>query len=974
MNQGFGNKNSSQEFSPDASQIGGQFTTAEQELNYLREKVKEQERLISESFAKKEGEESTQDAQIEKEVALSGAIKQELEAYQKQTGHDLVHESYKMPTPEKREIVLELSPETHDKKMEELLGIMYERGIWNALQVAEAMNNPHIDDDFHRFLVEFISKGLPLGKDGSKLGDLKESSPTYKALTHTLYEVSLPEVKKEDREKPLKELLSAMEQFYAGMLSVGEKGSWAGESHSHFSIELAVSDSSEEFIFYVSIPNEKKGLFEKHFLSIFANAKISEKKDDFNVFNEEGVAVGSLATFAKNPIYPIKTYDTFDHDPLDIILNTLSKLEKDGEGACVQIVFNPIGDYYVKKYREALGEIQKGKKLKQAIDIKHTFWGEFAKTAKIAIKDFAKEAMSKDGKKDEKPAVIDQIAVEQITTKISTPVIEMNMRLVASAKNRQRAEAVISDMESAFNQFQNSLGNAINWKRMDDKKAGQFFHEFSYRLFNPEQALPVSLREITTVMHFPVSQSIAAPQLKQSKANTAPAPLGLSKKGIKLGINKHRNVEQDIFMLSEDRLRHMYVIGQTGTGKSSLLKNLIIQDIKNGDGVCFIDPHGNDVQDILSQIPPERFDDVIYFDPSYTERPMALNMLEYDRRFPEQKTFVVNELFGIFQKLYGGVPESMGPMFEQYFRNATMLVIEDPDSGCTLLDVSRVMAVKSFRDMKISKCKNPIVVQFWKDIAEKAGGEGSLQNMVPYITSKFDVFLANDIMRPIIAQEHSSFNFREIMDKKKILLVNLAKGRLGAINSQLIGLILVGKILMAALSRVDAFGTEMNPFYLYIDEFQNVTTDSISTILSEARKYKLSLNMAHQFIAQLDDKIKNSVFGNVGSMVTFRVGADDAEFLQKQFEPIFKANDIMNIDNFNAYIKMLSEGKPVRPFNIQMIPPVKGNLKIVENLKELSYLKYGQDRNDVEAVIMEKYKKEPPKPPEPARNPFAGLV
>jgi hypothetical protein len=332
---------------------------------------------------------------------------------------------------------------------------------------------------------------------------------------------------------------------------------------------------------------------------------------------------------------------------------------------------------------------------------------------------------------------------------------------------------------------------------------------------------------------------------------------------------------------------------------------------------------------------------------------MSLNMLEYDHSNPEQKTFVVNELFSIFQKLYEGSPESMGPMFEQYFRNATMLVMDDPDSGCTLLDISRVMAVKSFRDMKIANCKNPIVKQFWTEIAEKTSGESGLANMIPYITSKFDVFSANEIMRPIIAQEKSSFNFREIMDSKKILLVNLSKGRLGDINSNLIGLIVVGKILMAALSRVDSFGKDMNPFYLYIDEFQNITTPSISTILSEARKYKLSLTVAHQFIDQLDDKIKSSVFGNVGNMVVYRTGASDAEILQKQFEPVFKASDIMNIDNLNAYIKMLSHGKPTKPFNIRVDHMPRGNMGIIDSLKELSYIKYGKDkdiiRNEVDA-------------------------
>ena len=313
-------------------------------------------------------------------------------------------------------------------------------------------------------------------------------------------------------------------------------------------------------------------------------------------------------------------------------------------------------------------------------------------------------------------------------------------------------------------------------------------------------------------------------------------------------------------------------------------------------------------------------------------------------------------MLSIFNKLFD-MKVAGGPMFEQYFRNAVLLTIEDPESGNTLLDVSKVLANKSFRDMKLSKCKNPIVVQFWREVAEKAGGEASLQNMVPYITSKFDAFLSNDIMRPIIAQAESSFNFREVMDNKKILLVNLAKGRLGDINAHLIGLILVGKILMAALSRVDSLGANLPPFYLYIDEFQNVTTSSISTILSEARKYKLSLTVAHQFIAQLEEDIKNAVFGNVGSIAAFRVGSEDAEFLAKQFEPVFTAQDLVNIDNRNAYVKLLVEGRPVKPFNIETLPPPPGIPSLVEKLKELSYLKFGKSKEEVEAEIISKYSK-----------------
>jgi len=527
---------------------------------------------------------------------------------------------------------------------------------------------------------------------------------------------------------------------------------------------------------------------------------------------------------------------------------------------------------------------------------------------------------------------------------------------MASSNTHEEADAILSDIESVFNQFENTTGNKIKFKRVFGKDLLKMSRDFSFRLFNFSKSITLNLKELTTIIHLPEIDSKVNSQLKQTKSNIAPAPMDLPNQGILLGTNKFRGIDTEIRITPEDRLRHFYVIGQTGTGKTTLLKTMIRQDILNGDGVCMIDPHGSDIQEVLSYIPKERYEDVIYFDPSYVDRPMGLNMLEYDPRFPEQKTFVVNEMMSIFNKLFD-MKTAGGPMFEQYFRNATMLVIEDPETGCTLLDVSRVLSDKTFRQLKISRCKNPIVVQFWKEIAEKAGGEASLSNIVPYVTSKFDVFLSNEIMRPIVAQEKSSFNFREIMDGKKILLVNLAKGRLGDINSNLLGLIIVGKLLMAALSRVDSFGKDLPPFYLYIDEFQNVTTDSISTILSEARKYKLSLTIAHQFIAQLDEKIKDSVFGNVGSMSVFRVSSEDSEYLEKQFSPVFSAKDLMNVDNHNSFVKMLSGGRPVKPFSMETNLPPRGTKILLDKIKELSYLKYGKDRGEVESVIMEKYKK-----------------
>lgn len=934
---------------------GKKFKSAEEELAFLRDVIsKKESKIINEKTLEHIEQGGVNPESVKNEYESSGhrekVISSEIQTYTN-TPHDTVlHEHFQMPENQVQEIVLELTPETHDKQIEMLISRIYSEGILNVIQAVKAMRNPHLDDDFHRFLVQYIKQGLPTP-------GLRESAPEAKALKKVLYEVSLPEKSEDDKPKTLKELISSMEQFYSGMLSVS-KTHGAGEEN-QFAIEIAASEGSEEFVFYVSIPVDYKQLFEKQFLAVYPDAKIFEKKDDYNVFNPSGIAVCSVAELDRNEVYPIKTYEAFDLDPLNVILNSFTHIRKDGEGAAIQLIINPASDYYTKQYKQAIDEIRKGTKVKEAIDIRHTFGGQMTKALGEVSKGIFKELTKKDNeKKNDTPKPIDDITVEQMTQKISSPIVEVNLRVIASAENRQRSEQIIGDIESTFNQFENSLGNTIKFKRLKEgSESSSLMHKYTYRIFDPDTSLPLSLKEINTLVHFPGESVLAQPQLKQTKSKTAPAPFDIPVSGLELGINRHRNTEVAVHMGKEDRLRHFYTIGQTGTGKSTFLRKMIIQDIKNGEGVCFIDPHGSDVQDILSHIPKDRFDDVIYFDPSQTDRPMALNMLEYNRAFPEQKTFVVNELFSIFQKLYGAVPESMGPMFEQYFRNATMLVIEDPDSGSTLLDVSRVMSDKAFRDLKLSRCRNPIVVQFWKEIAEKAGGEGALQNMVPYITSKFDVFLANDIMRPIIAQEKSSFNFRELMDSKKILLVNLAKGKLGDINSSLIGLILVGKILMAALSRVDSFGKDMAPFYLYIDEFQNITTPSIATILSEARKYKLSLTMAHQFIAQLDEKIKDAVFGNVGSMAVFRVGAEDAEFLEKQFAPAFGAHDLMNIDNMNCYLKMLSGGKPIKPFNIEFTWPSAGNLRIVEGLKELSSLKFGNEREIVEAEIMQKYQK-----------------
>ncbi len=906
------------------------FTTPDEEVSFLRERLKQLEKHVD------AGTHTLTHETPEKELT---------HAYAAHEPQHVLAKGHEMLKPEVDAIVLDLAPEEHDTIIAELLSVMQEKGIRNALSVVEKMDNPHVEDDFHRFLAEYL-------KEGHMAKGIKEGEPLWKALHMSLLEVTLPFTAKEAQEhqRPLKELLSSMEQLYAGALSVAsEKGS----KKKYFSIELAVEAHLEHVTLYMSVPAEKKDIFEKQLLSVFPQAQVMERKNDYNIFVPEGKTAGSVASYAKSYAYPLKTHEHFDQDPLSILLSAFAKLLRVGEGAALQVLVRPSEVDYAEKLRKAMEKLSKGTPAKEALNLSSTIMDDVGKEMKEVKKMFFPSK-----KKEDEPKIIDDTAIEQVKQKMAHTIVEANIRLLASASTQVRSDAILSELEATFNQLEDPRGNALKFSRYAKAKLAGLVKDFTFRFFSSDTILPMNLRELATFAHVPAVGSDSSRELKRAKAGSSPAPVDLPTEGLLLGENVYGNTRTPIFMTEEDRLRHFYCIGQTGVGKTTLLVNMIIQDIKNGDGACMIDPHGSDLMKVLANIPPERIDDVIYFDPAYTARPVGLNMLEYDVTRPEQKTFVVNELFSIFQKLYGDVPESMGPMFELYFRNSTMLVLEDPDTGNTLFDISRVMSDKAFRDLKLSRCKNPVVVQFWREIGEKAGGEAALANIVPYIVSKFDVFLANDIMRPIVMQKHSAFNFRDIMDNRKILLVNLSKGRLGDINANLIGMIIVGKILMAALSRVDAVSEGQRPpnFYLYIDEFQNISTDSIATILSEARKYYLGLIIFHQFIKQLSEKIKDAVFGNVGTICAYRVGSEDAEFLEKQFAPVFTAYDLMNVDNFNGFLKMLVRNKTERPFSIRGNPSPKGDTATLEKMKELSYLKYGRPREELDAEINSMYK------------------
>ncbi|MEY4747639.1 MAG: hypothetical protein RLZZ416_688 [Candidatus Parcubacteria bacterium] len=902
------------------------FRTPEEELAYLRERVREKEEEI----------EAKPDRFEKDRIA-----RREVAAYAGVPAATILHEAIVMPEHDVLHHVLKLEPETHDKQVDEILRLVQQSGIRNALSVAARMKNPHLEDDVHRALVRYIAEGLP---------DAGKSLPekVRRALNMVLFEIQ-PQAhgegdKQENQQHKLEQLLSSSEQLYAGLTSLID-------SHEGFSLEIAVPEGSEEAFLYLAVPRIKKVLAERLISSVFPNARMSEARGDYNIFNYDGHHAASYATLADHPSLPLKTPELFEHDPMNILLAAFAKIAKHGEGAALQITVSTEGDRYNHHYKKIIRELEKGKNFRKAISVPESELGEAIYT--MAKQIFTPKEYELEVEKQFRRSS-DQVVTEEITRKIKSRIAPVSIRLIASAPTEHRANELLSNLESPFSQYDDPKGNRLVFKRIGRWGMNDFLRSFTYREFDHSITMPLSLQEVTSIFHFTAERVTTSRELKRSFAKQAPAPVETPKDGITVGINRYGADETKVRFGAADRLRHAYVIGQTGTGKTGFLKNMIIQDIRNGEGVSFIDPHGNDIEDILASIPPERAKDVIYFDPAYTARPMGLNMLEYDRSRPEMKTFVVDEVYGIFRKLYADVPEAFGPMFEQYYRNAVQLVVEDPDTGSTFVEIPRVFADAQFRNLKLSRCQNPIIVQFWRKIAEQAQGDPSLENVAPYITSKFDVFLTNDIMRPVVSQEKSAFNFREIMDSRKIFLANLSKGRLGDRNTALLGLILVSKFLQAAFSRVDTRG-DLPVFYLYIDEFQNFATPSIATILSEARKYKLALVVAHQFIAQLEEDIRDAVIGNVGTKAAFRIGTQDAEFLEKQFQPIFTQQDLENLPNRTAVLALLVNGVPARPFTIETEELPKFDYSKVDALKELSYLAYGKPREEVEAEIRRKF-------------------
>ena len=766
--------------------------------------------------------------------------------------------------------------------------------------------------------------------------------------------------KKDEISKPeeWKDEIGAMEQLLGTLAQAKTVLPWYQRllySPPSLVFEIANPSSSEEIFFYLAVPKKFRENVEKQVHSFFPNAAL-ERIVDYTVFSPGGFTAVATLNLKNSYALPVRTYQALSVDPLNEITNAFSKLGTMEEGAVIQVVLAPVGVEWRSLGRDIAHRMQQGKRLKDAhSSVMKDIGKDAGKELLYVLSPNRKETSPLKEQKTVQLTPEEQEVVKSIEGKASKPGFALNVRLVAAAATQYRADEILAQMENAFSQFENPGVNLFQVKKRTKGRAvKKTVFDYIFRNFDPENAMILNVEEIASFFHFPISTT-ETPKIKWLKAGMAAPPVNIPKEGILMGFNDYRGVKTDIRITDADRRRHMYIIGQTGVGKSNFLQEIAKKDAREGKGFCFIDPHGDAVEDILSAIPKERAEDVIVFDPADIERPFGLNMLEFDPKHPEQKTFVINEMIGIFDQLYD-LKQTGGPMFEQYMRNAMLLIMEHPESGSTLMEISKVLADPDFRRYKLVHCANPVVKDFWTKEAEKAGGEAALANMVPYITSKLTTFISNDMMRPIIAQQKSTLNFRKIMDSGKILLINLSKGKIGEINARLLGMVVVGKILMAALSRTDQPEAERKDFYLYLDEFQNVTTTSIAQILSEARKYRLVLILAHQFIAQLKEEISKAVFGNVGSMAAFRVGPEDAEFLEKQFEPVFTANDLVNVDNYQCFARLLMNNELTKPFNMKTYPPTNGDHEAAYYFKELSRLRYGRDAAIVNREIMERTK------------------
>lgn len=737
------------------------------------------------------------------------------------------------------------------------------------------------------------------------------------SLESTLIQVILP------RDNEIK--IDAAEQLFTSFVGIRSHGMFSFfKNPPHLSFEIV--GMPEDIRFYIYAPNKYKDMVEKQINASYPDAeiKIVEEKgakeghiigNEYNIFSKEGKVAFASLKLRDNNYKPLKLYKDFAVDPLASITSVLAKMGH-GEGAAIQVLISGADSKWSKSGRGHIASTKKNESNPE--------------TAKYAA---------------------DPKELEAVENKISKPGFNSVIRIVVSSSSQEAATAHLENILTSFKQFDgyNSLTKNKHWLK------GGFIADFVYRYFPSTGNLSVlTSEELAGIFHFP-NKSVTTPHIKWINAKRAPAPAQIPSSGLYLGMSTFRGIAKPVYIQDDDRRRHMYIIGKTGVGKSELLKQMAIQDINEGKGIAFIDPHGDAIEDILKMIPPSRAEDVILFDPSDTSRPMGLNMLEAQTE--QEKHYIVSSIVGLMYKLYDPNKTGIiGPRFEHAIRNAMLTVMYE--KGSTFIEVVRILTDASFVQELLPKVDDPIVRRYWTDqIAQTSDFHKS--EVLDYIVSKFGRFVTNKMMRNIIGQSQSAFDFRKVMDEGKILLVNLSKGKIGEENASFLGLVLVPKILVAAMSRQDVSQDQRKDFYLYVDEFQNFATPDFAQILSEARKYKLNLIVANQFIGQMDEEVKNAIFGNVGTILSFRVGVTDAGYLQHEFQPTFTEADLINVDVYNTFVKTIVNNEPVTPFSMDTTKDMSKekqieNPRVAELIRELSRLKYGKDVVNLEEEISQR--------------------
>ena len=772
--------------------------------------------------------------------------------------------------------------------------------------------------------------------------------------------------KEKATEKDFKEKIAIMEQLYRALSEIRELNVlnrlivWLFNSDK---ISFELHAKFKKVSFWVVTYKKYLDLVEKQVTSFYPSADLQRQFEEPEFAVKGNHLKGYYLYQNAAKWFPIRTYKEIENDPLNDLTNVLSKLE-DKEHVSIQMVISPLNDKWQKK-AEAFGEAMFKGEEKKGFFSKIPILGHL-NTLLVSIVLGANEVKgtnapgSSGGDHYVRMLQTKEEIAKKVGEKSRQDGYQAVIRVMASSPKKSRLNMLLNNLLLGFSVFKAPLMNHFQSRRIfpliDFFNTPLIHFNFKWRLLNyGEKWSLLGSEELASIFHFPNSRYNFTPVIEWLSYKVLPGPQNLPEEGILLGHNVFRGEKREVRFKRKDRRRHHYVIGQTGTGKSAFLSYMARQDMANGDGVCVIDPHGDLIEELLLYVPKERAKDVIVFNPADSERPMGLNILEADT--PEQQDMASSQATEIFIKIFGD--EIFGPRIQHYFRNACLTLMSDKDEGATLIDVPRMFTDDEFMKYKVSKVTNPVVKSFW-DHEYANTGDRERQEMIPYFSSKFGPFITNTIMRNTIGQTKSAFNFRKAMDEQKILLINLSKGKIGELNTQLLGLVMVAQIQMAAMGRVDMKEDDRKDFYLYVDEFQNFATDTFCSILSEARKYRLCLIMAHQYINQLvtskggsqSSAIRDAVFGNVGSLQTFKVGAEDGEYFAKEYAPVLTEQDIIGISNYKAYIKLNIDNATSRPFSLETIWDTSSQSeKIREIVRQYSRLKYGRKKIFVDQEI-----------------------